>query len=204
MKNISEADPIIINEYTGQVFQTGDLFEEGVVSYKEGIQFDFSEIGCTILMTLDNPSYDETRDVRHGDLTLALVEIDEVIFIVVKFGDFLQVEAPFNINISQLRTLNGDNKKLSAELTNDKGYSLVIFLVNASNGMIRVIRQVKLSNQFSKEFKAAVERQNKLPFDIDVYNKKVDKIWREMRADDIRNKVSVRHKLQKGNWTVVE
>lgn len=202
---MSETDPIVINEYTGQVFQTGKLFEEGVVTYKEGILFDFTEIGSTILMTLDNPSIFETKNVRHEDLTLALVEIDDVLFIVVKFGDLIQTEVPFDINLSQLRTrsLTGDKKKLP-DLVGDKGYSLVIFLVDASSGIIHVIRQVALSNQFSKEFKAAVERQDILPFDKVVYDQKIDEIWREMETEDIINKISAVHKLQKGKWTVVE
>lgn len=44
------------------------------------------------------------------------------------------------------------------------GYGLSIFLIDAASGILRGMRYVGLSTEFSKNFRTAVERQRQLPF----------------------------------------
>lgn len=196
-------DPIIINEWAGQIFEVGKPFEDGVTSYPEGMAFDISEIGCTIVLHVNSPTAFEIKDVRTGDLTLAIVEMDEVIFVTTNFGSSLQMEPPFNINLSQLRTLTGNVKAIPEEPPEGKGYQLIIFLVDASSGIINGIRQIGLSWLFSKELKGAIERQDKFPFNREVYEAKIDKIYQEVKNGTLVSKANTFHKLHNNKWTVI-
>jgi hypothetical protein len=207
MKNMSETDPIIVNEWTGRVFVTGKLFEDGVVKYPEGMRFDIAEIGCTIVLTANNPTPREIREVRSEDLTFALVEIDEVLLVITKLGEAFTMEPPFNVNLSQLRMLTGDVQKLPPEVVDNgsesHGYSLTIFFVNAATGIIDVIRQIGLSNQFSKDLRAAIIRQDKYPFDRKDYYNKIDKIYKEAKNGTLIGKAEKFYKFHDKKWTVM-
>jgi hypothetical protein len=190
--------PVIVNNYVGQIFEIGKPFERGRVIYPEGIQFDFSELGATLIMTMANPTPAEINNISSGPIFLSLIPIDEILFVLCKFGFGAPwLEAPFNINLSQLRTLS-DLK----EPIDNCGYQLITFLVDAATGILRGTRQTGLSNEFSVEFRNAVIFQNGMAFDKEKYNRKIDRIWQENKQGELLKRSYKIYSFYMGKWTV--
>lgn len=179
----------IVNLPYGQIFSIGSPFEEGVTEYEQGIKFDFSEIGGTMLITIPDPTKLEIQQISKGLIKLALVEIDdEVLFVLSKYGMTPWMEAPFNTNLSQLRILSNIN--IPEPPPKEHGYSLITFLVNANNGIIKEIRQTATTNEFSNDFREKVIRQSKfyesgISFDKNNYNRKIDDISKHYKQGDM-------------------
>lgn len=198
MQNVEDiANPVIVNNYAGQLFEIGKPFEPGRINYSEGIQFDFSEVGGTILITVRNPTIQEIGNINSGNIKLAMVPVEEILFVLCKFGNTPWMEAPFNINLAQLRTLSG---YAAPEL--GKGYGVITFLVDAVTGIVKVIRQTGMSNEFSTDFRNFVIAQNGMKFDKAEYNRKIEAVFNFSEQEDMLKKAKKIYELHKGKWTV--
>lgn len=196
----------IVNVPYEQIFVIGEPFEKGVTNYEEGIKVDLSEMGMTILFTMRDPTPGEIGAIRSGNIRLALVPIDDVLFICTKFGNMPWWEAPFNINLSQLRTLTGREDVLPQLPPPGQGYQCIIFLVDAATGIIEVMRQVGLSHQFCRDivgFTLVMEKNNRA-FDRKEYEKKVDKVFGTIEIGKLANMAFRIFELHKEKWTTKE
>lgn len=189
----------IVNMPYGQIFQIGKPFEEGVTNYPEGIKFDFSKLGATTVITVDGPTRKEIRDINSGQLKMAISLIDNMIFVNMKFGGSLWMEAPFHIALSQL-SLGGLGGSPLPILAKDMGYLMIVFLVDTKSGIVKVMRQISLSHDFCIEFANNVDRQLKMTFDEKVYYRNVNRIWDEFRRGDILKRADYIYELNNGEW----
>jgi hypothetical protein len=148
--------------------EVGKSLIEGVDRYQEGIHFVFTEIGASLAVFCDKPTKQVIKDIRIGNIKIAMKERDDILFIIAKFRTSSWMVTPFNMNLYM------SSLGVMREPTEGSGYLLNTLLVDASNGIVKVIRVTGLPTEFSKEFRNAIELQSHLPFDINAYFKKID------------------------------
>jgi hypothetical protein len=157
--------------------EVGELFEEGKTRYNEGVIFEFTQSGPILLMFFNHPTENEIASIKSGKLELAFLEKDEVIFILSKFQGMSWIDAPYTVHLSKPFTF--DN------MTPDQGFGLTIYLIDASSGILKAIRYVGLSNDFSGKLKATILRQKEMSFDAIAYNRRINTIYANYSTDDL-------------------
>lgn len=160
-----------------QKFEVGKLYREGITKYQEGPRFDFTQSGAILEIYYNRPTEQEIQNIRCGKFELGFVEKDGIIFMIFKFGSGQYMDTPYTIYLSQPFEF--------MELESGLGFSLSIHLVDASTGILKVIRFVGLSTDFSKRFQKAVERQKSFKFNKEEYYKMIDKIYRNYSTNDL-------------------
>lgn len=157
--------------------EVGQLFEEGKTKYNEGTRFDFQQSGPILYLFFSRPSERETEWIRAGKFELGFTEKDEIIFMLFKFGGMNYVDAPYSVHLSKEFTFD--------ELQEGMGFGLNVNLIDASTGILKVIRYVGLSTDFSRRFMKAVERQRKIDFDKTKYFAAIQQIYGNYSTDDL-------------------
>lgn len=161
-----------------QEFHVGTLFQEGVTRYKDGVKFDVDDNGTALYIFIHDPEKHEIENIRVGKLDIGLYVEDEVIFLAFKFFHMATMDSPYTVKLS-----NG--LSVLPEIKDGEGLSLMIFLVDASTGILRAMRVIGLTTKFSRSLKAAIEHQAKLPFERNVFDFKLRNIMRLNTPDQI-------------------
>lgn len=158
-------------------YEVGELLQKGITYYDEGMKFDFTQEGTVLLIFFNKPTKDEIESVRSGDFEVRFYIKDGIIFILSKFQKMPWMDAPYSIHLSKPFEF--------MEMDDTQGFSLTIYLVDASTGVLKVIRYIGLGNEFSKQLKSAVEEQKIITFDKANYHKKLSNIYEIYATDDL-------------------
>lgn len=150
-------------------FEVGKPFEEGVTWYQEETRFEFNESGPVLLVFLKSPTEKEIEAFRAGDVKIGFYEMENIIFLLFKFGGLPWIDAPYSIHLSA--------EFQPANIEKGKGYGLQIFLIDAASGILKVIRLIGMGTEWSRRFREAILKQKAAPFDPYEYNKKIERIY---------------------------
>lgn len=174
-----------------QKLEVGKPYQEGKISYREGLKFDFRQDGAGLYITFDTPTTKEIDSIRNGDIEISVYPKDELLFLLFKFGSLPWMDAPYSAHLSEPFTFE--------ELTEGKGYSLFIVLIDAKTGIVKVIRQIGLSTKFSTQFQKLVEKQKEMPFDKQEYDRKINEVFANYSTEDLvkRTILGYRHKANR-------
>lgn len=135
----------------------GDLVSE------EGIRFDVSDEGGTLMIYFNRPTDAEIRAVKRGPVQFKLLEMKGIIFLLTKFEGMEWMDSPYHVALSK-------NLTELRDLQENQGYALHIILVDGTVGEIKAMRLVGLGYNFSSKFKKLVSRQRETKFDKVKYN----------------------------------
>lgn len=158
-------------------YEVGELLHEGVIRYQEGIRFDFDQDGPTLQVFFENPTPDEIMQMKQGNFKIGYWQHKDIIFILTKFGDLEWMDAPYNIHLSKSFTL--------ATPEESQGYGLTIYFVDASTGILKVMRLIGLEHEFSLKLKEAIEAQGRMPFDKVDYANNISICYRTYSTKDM-------------------
>ncbi|MFA5322147.1 MAG: hypothetical protein WC373_05680, partial [Smithella sp.] len=139
-----------------QKFEVGQPYKPGTTHYSEDTRFDFQQSGAVLELYFNRPTGDEIQDVTRGRFEIGFYDRGSVIFMLFKFGGWRWMDAPYTVHLSAPFTFE--------DPTPGTGYGLSIFLIDAATGILRGMRYVSLSTEFSQKFKFSVERQKEKPF----------------------------------------
>jgi len=167
-------------------YEIGQLFQPGVTRYNEETRFDFLQDGAVLMLFFNHPTPQEIEDIRSGRFEIGFCEKDSIIFMLFRFGSQPYIDAPYTVHLS--------HEFEFMDLQQDMGYGLNIFLVDAATGILKVIRYVGLSTDFSNRFRKAVERQKHAAFDKESYNAAISQIYRNYSTDDLVKQAVVMQK----------
>jgi hypothetical protein len=142
--------------------KVGAPLHPGVIGYEQGVHYNYTAGGHTLIMSSLRPTPSEIDNVRDRPSVFAVNLCEEALFLLAKFGDSPWKMAHYNwwLNppvmrpdpIADLENLNG-------------GVAINACLVNASNGLIEALRAVRLSLEFSFSLLSSVELQARQAFD---------------------------------------
>lgn len=172
------------------LLEVGKLYKEGIYKYQEGIRFDFTNAGADLYIMYNSPTTKEIESIRRGNIEFGIYPSEEVLFMLFKFGNLQWMDAPYSVHLSNQLELQEPKDGL--------GYSLNVVLINASNGIVEVIRLIGLSTKFSIQLKKLIERQRERHFDRDQYALKLQEIYRNYKTSDLvqRTILTYRHRSE--------
>lgn len=132
---------------------TGLTVGQAHLSFKnqpEGCKFDIMNTGGVMLLLYSNPSELEIKNISKGIVKLGFIEIDNIIFMVSKFGNCDWQDSPYHIDLSQLLT------KLVMHIGNEDGLPLYITLADTRTGIVKVLRTVNMPVEMLECLKIAI------------------------------------------------
>ncbi|MFA5169846.1 MAG: hypothetical protein WC420_03915 [Candidatus Paceibacterota bacterium] len=160
-----------------QKYEVGKLLQEGVTRYQEGVKFGFSQSGADMCIFFNAPRAKEIESVKLGKLEIAMYTKEDLIFMLFKFQELHWMDAPYSVHISKPFEFE--------DLAEGSGFGCTIFLVDAGTGIIKAIRYIGFSAEFSRRFKIAVLKQKEQPFDKNMYDSKIQEVYKNYSTSDI-------------------
>ena len=142
-------------------YAVGERYED-LVS-REGIRFDMSDEGGTLMIYFNRPTDAEIRAVKRGPVQFKLLEMKGIIFLLTKFEGMEWMDSPYHVALSK-------NLTELRDLQENQGYALHIILVDGTVGEIKAMRLVGLGYNFSSKFRKLTNKQKETEFRETNYN----------------------------------
>lgn len=139
--------------------------------HQEGVQFELSDDGATMVVFFQNPSFEEIEQFKSGkNFEIRFIELYNVIMLTAKIGNLNWMDAPYTPHLSK--------GLVKFQMPNDKqGLALTLMLVDTTSGEIKHMRIIGMSENFTKKFFGAVMEQKIKEFDIEEYKIALNKIY---------------------------
>lgn len=138
-----------------------------------------------LTLVMPNPTPQEITDVKYSPVQMGLTVIDGIIFIPYRLGNKLNGEAPFQVRLYDPFGLKIDT---SIEIPKSMGLILQIDLVDSNTNIVKVIRMIGPSTEFSRALMVAIQNQYDSDFDPDTYQDKLNHIYDYNSSYDIFRK----------------
>lgn len=161
----------------------GAPYVSGRTSWSDGTSlFSVSPGGYELACFLARPTAREVRAYRAGSVCrFALADHPPVLFLLYQFGDLPWSDSPYSI-----RLLPPDRQQLpdTAGLA-DPHALLMVILVDAATGLVRVIRAVTFSPAFTTALHLAIAAQQAAPWPgSDGYDRALADLYRRYPSSD--------------------
>lgn len=169
----------------------GEPYEEGIKALPEQVAFTFNSSGGLLLYIFHNPTPAEIKDVKKGNIKLGILEKAGQMYILSKFGDLRWEDASFHVRLTKPFRIEGIEH-------DNEGYLLQIVLIDASNGIVKVIRAVSMPNNMSKILYQLIEKQKENSteeYDIGVHNQIVSQIYANFSTVDLVREAKEAHQI---------
>lgn len=139
--------------------------------HSEGVQFDISDNGATMLVFFQSPTMEETEQFKSGkSFEIRFTELYGVIMITVKIGNLNWMDAPYTPHLSPNLT--------KFQIPNEnQGLGLTLIFVDAKTGEIKHIRLLGLSERFTKQLFGTVMEHKTKGFNKENYNDSLNRIF---------------------------
>jgi len=138
----------------------------------EGCRLDYSESGPQLSVILDGISKSEINKIRSGDMDLGVFEQEGILFLLVNIPGVLDwSDAPLHLGLYRTRPAIPDN------IEDGMGLGLTVLGIEASTGMVNVIRFVGLGTDISRAITSILAAQGDT--NQTEHTKKVKAIYRQ-------------------------
>lgn len=165
------------------VYEVGKPLQAGITKYEECVKFGFNQQGADMVIFFHSPTAIEVESIRTGKIELGFCEKDGIIFFLSKFAELNWMDAPYTVHLSQPFEF--------MEISENIGFAFTIILVDASTGLVKVIRHIGMSHRLSVELKAASLRQKQMPFKKKLYDQKVKQIYKNYTTNDLIKRATI-------------
>lgn len=155
------------------IYEVGKLYHPERRSWQEGAQFNLRSGVPELLLFFSRPNFHEILAVKKSDAQFGITKIEDVIFFFYKFGSEIPwSDCPFSINLVPAK------ERIVPELDTEEGrLVLQIFLVEANSGILKAMRAVTLSPEFSQVLVKLANEQLTGNFDALGYDRQINKIY---------------------------
>lgn len=153
--------------YKYEVGQVIDNFR----NHDEGTQFGLNDDGATMIVFFNRPTDDEIEQFKSGkNFEIRFIELKDVIMITTKIGNLNWMDAPYTPHLSKNLT--------KFQFPNEnQGLGLTLMLVDATNGEIKHIRVLGLSDKFTKRLFGSVMELKMKEFNLAEYKRSINIIF---------------------------
>ena len=156
------------------VFRVGELFRRGCTTWPEGGAFTYSRGGLELTLFVSSVRDDTVRDVREGEVELALIVELPLIVVTYRFGQSIPWnDVPYSWHLQPMSWRVIPTIKSSPETR----VLLWITLVGADDGLIHAQRGVTLSPEFTRCLYDAIRAQALMAFDPDECTSAISKVF---------------------------
>lgn len=168
------------------LYEVGKPYSPNRTKWPENVEYNFRSGAHELRLFYPSPTVREIADVKTGQVRLALYPYLDVIFFCFKFSDQPWSDSPYNINLAP-----SNERQLPEDAdTAEQRRLLTTFLIDANTGILRVIRVVSMSPQFTRALHAAIWKQSEqaLPADYDV---QIQRVYGSNTSSQIANKLAI-------------
>lgn len=163
----------------------GELYFPGKRAWPEAVEYNYFSNKHELRFLLKNPSRYITEVISKMPVQLGLFTEDDIILLVYKFIDYkkqlipVKGYSPFSIHLvpDNMRTFPETSEAMESEEL------LHIHLIDADTGILRVVRNVPLSTEFSASLCSAIIEQGKVPLTED-YNDRLQELDKRYPDDE--------------------
>ena len=146
-------------------YSVGEKLENNLK--EEGASFEIYDNMCQCTISMNNITDAEREAVESGRIICSLVSVNGVTYVCMYLGNVLYYEMPFNMGLYKEFRLD--------KLEEGNGYLFFILLADHDSGIIKAMRAVGLSDNFSRIlYNLSVNQWNNK---IDDYEKRVAEIF---------------------------
>lgn len=147
--------------------------------HSEGVQFDISDEGATMLVFFQSPTMEEIEQFKSGKaFEIRFTELYGVIMITVKIGNLNWMDAPYTPHLSPNLT--------RFQIPNEnQGLGLTLIFVDAKTGEIKHIRLLGLSERFTKQLFGTVIEHKVKKFNKTEYINSLNKVYATYQTNQI-------------------
>jgi hypothetical protein len=171
-----------------QQFKVGELFNPNKTSYPEGCHFNLDNSGANLILSYNQPTNTELHNFKLGKLKIGIYTHHHKdynhIFLLFKFGTENWIDTPYSFHLSLQAQpdfiLNPIND-------NTTGYSLIIFLIDSTSGILKTMRLVTIPNVISQELYNQIQLQRVQIFDKLQYDKMLNNIYNKYSTNHLVN-----------------
>ncbi len=150
----------------------------GIKGTGDSVRFGMGDSGAELLVCFGSPTEKEIAAIKEGPVQFGMFTKENVIFILAKFGTMPWMDAPFHVGLAKGLTHLQDVEQ-------GMGYGCTIILVDSSTGIVKALRYVGLSTEFSKRLKNNIEEQMNDVFDVAEYDAKLSRIMGTYSTKDM-------------------
>lgn len=155
-------------------YQVGALYNPRRTSYPETGQFNFRSGQHELVLFYRSPTAKEVAEVRSAPFSIGLFVDLPSIVLLYRLGKSPWSDAPYSWHLvpEAERTLPAvaDSAETRA--------LLLVFLVDASTGILRAMRQVTMSPAFTHALHDAIHHQASLPWSSGEYDRHLQGLYR--------------------------
>lgn len=170
----------------------GEPLEENKRKYAEGLIFDTGKSGAKLLIFFNSPTSKEIDSVKNADIELRLCVLNDIIFILSKVGTNPWMDSPYSVHLAKYKL-----EDLPETEQLNSGYGLPIILIDANTGIVKVIRYIGLSTEFSQKLNQEINKQYSLPFSEGKYHMSLNRIFNNYNTKDLLKYSIARYKSKK-------
>lgn len=156
-------------------YKVGERYEEFI--RPEGTVFDITDGGGLVVISFPNPSQKERNEFKDGKAKIKVVRIDGITFILLKIGALNWVDAPFNIHLSQVNTLDYP--------ADGQGYGINVISVDGATGEVLGLKLASMTTRASKKLHEFIIDDTSTPFDEDDYTARLFGVFNRYSTDDL-------------------
>ena len=155
----------------------------------EGVFFDIRYPTIELIYNMKKPTEREIEQVQSNKpFEIRVCEIEDVIIVTSKLGSLQWMDAPYNPNLGDCRL---------DELESDtQGYGLYFLLTDSPSGIIKHIRMVGLSNNFSHEFRSLAMENKQKNISVETHDTKIRNVFLRYTSEELANRSTIRCKIK--------
>lgn len=154
-----------------ECYTVGDVYQKAV-NHREGPVFDIDDSGINLSVYMRRPTAHEIEQFASGKpFEMKLVQLRNIIFSLLKFGDMGWMDAPYTVHLS------GNLTKL-VEPADGYGLAMTIQLYDTQTGKLCCNRLLSLSTEMSRGLIKMIMEQIAEPFDVHDYLDNLRSIYR--------------------------
>jgi hypothetical protein len=173
------------------MLKVGELLNPDVTRYQETSWFNYDSSGPVLLIAASNLKEKEIEAIKTKRLDFALYETNPILWFLYKIDGFCPwSDCPFSIHLAQNKVFDW-----SEEISPGMGIGLTIILVDARTGIVKALRLVGLSTDFSKEFRAMILRQTEQNFDKEGYMREVNRVYATLSTIKLLERASIKTRI---------
>jgi hypothetical protein len=157
-------------------YQVGQLYHPDRRIWPERATYQYRGGGHELLLFLESPTAGEITDVRYGDAEFALAVVPPTLIFCYRFGRMPWSDSPYTVHLVP----EAERGEIDEPVLEEERALLAVILVDATTGIIRALRAVSLSVDFTDALRQAIREQAGAPWEGEAgYDRAIERIYRQ-------------------------
>lgn len=184
----SLVDRAIEEEGSVHLYEVGKPYTDRK-HWPELAQYNYRSGEHELILFFDRPSSKEVQAVRKDPFELALYTAGMQIVLLYRFGQVIPwSDAPYSIHL-----VSPEQRTLPLPTGSEEQAWLHVVLVDASNGIVRALRSLTMSAEFTQALHQSIRAQADMPFTRANYNGELEALFAEYSSADLASMAQIRY-----------